>query len=132
MPFYEIDQIPKKHPKLTPMTTQQTVPGELMKANISIKPEGKGPLLHEHPNEEQFSLVLEGNLHCILGDEDRIVGPGVLIHIPRNTPHRSRPVGGPAKIFSVKSPVGDGDMNQDYNEAEGAEEAEKRYPKESE
>jgi hypothetical protein len=27
----------------------------------------------------------------------------------------------------VKSPAGDGDLDQDYNKAEGAEEAEKRF-----
>lgn len=129
MPFYEIDKIPKIHPELTPLTTQQTVPGEFMKANISHKPEGQGPLLHVHANEEQFELILEGKLQCILGDEERIVGPGMLIHIPRNTYHRSRPVGGPAVVFAVKSPVGDGNMNYDYKEAEGAEEDDKRFKK---
>ena len=37
--------------------------------------------LHEHPNEEQFSLVLSGQLHFVLGDEDRVVGPGTLVHV---------------------------------------------------
>jgi quercetin dioxygenase-like cupin family protein len=128
VPFYEIDDIPKKNPDLTPRTTQQTVPGELMKANVTNKPDGEGPPLHSHPNEEQFTLILEGKLHYILGDEEKIVGPGELIYVPRNTPHRSRPVDGPARYFSVKSPVGDGDMNQDYQKAAGAEEAEDRYP----
>ena len=36
-------------------------------------------------------------------------------------------VGGPAVFFTVKSPAGDGDLDQDYNRAEGAEEAEKRF-----
>jgi hypothetical protein len=37
-------------------------------------------------------------------------------------------VGGPATFFTVKYPAGSGDLNQDYNKAEGAEEAEKKYP----
>jgi len=38
-----------------------------------------------------------------------------------------RAIGGPAVFFTVKSPAGDGDLDQDYNRAEGAEEAEKRF-----
>jgi uncharacterized protein (DUF1919 family) len=53
---------------------------------------------------------------------------GDLIHIPRFTPHRSRAVEGTAVFFTVKYPAGSGDLNQDYNKAAGAEEAEKKYP----
>jgi quercetin dioxygenase-like cupin family protein len=106
----------------------QSVAGEFMKAGIVTKPESEGPPLHMHPNEEQFTLILEGKLHMIVGDEDRIVERGDLIHIPRFTPHRSRAVEGPAVFFTVKSPAGDGDLNQDYHKAEGAEKAEERFP----
>ena len=99
-----------------------------MKAGIVTKEEGAGPPLHMHPNEEQFALVLEGKLHYVLGDEERIAQKGDLIHIPRNTNHRSRAVGGPAKFFAVKSPCGNGELDQDYNLVEGAEEAEKSFP----
>lgn len=50
-----------------------------------------------------------------------------MIHIPRFTNHRSRAIGGTAVFFTVKSPAGDGDLDQDYNRAQGAEEAEKRF-----
>ena len=56
------------------------------------------------------------------------VGPGTLVHIPRNTPHRSRPVNGPATYIAFKSPPGNGDMNQDYNKRSEAGEAEALYP----
>lgn len=118
----------EKKGKLNPNLLSKSVAGEFMKAGIATRPEEEGNPLHMHPNEEQFTLVLEGRIHFILGDEDRIVGPGNLIHIPRFTNHRSRPVGGPALTFAVKSPAGDGEMTQDYNKAEGAEEAEKLYP----
>jgi quercetin dioxygenase-like cupin family protein len=98
-----------------------------MKAGIVTKPDEEGPPLHMHPNEEQFTLVLEGKLHFVLGDEERICERGDLIHIPRFTNHRSRAIGGPAVFFTVKSPAGDGDLDQDYNRAEGAEEAERRF-----
>jgi mannose-6-phosphate isomerase-like protein (cupin superfamily) len=99
-----------------------------MKCSVVTKPDAEGPPLHEHPNEEQFTLVLSGQLHFVLGDEDRIIGPGTLIHVPRNTRHRSRPVNGPATYITVKSPAGDGNMNQDYNKRPEAEAIEALYP----
>jgi len=128
MPIYHIAKMKKEHPKLNPKMIFQTATGEFMKAGIVTKPEGEGPPLHMHPNEEQFTLILVGKLHLILGDEDCIVERGDLIHIPRFTNHRSRAVGGPAKFFTVKSPAGTGDLNQDYHQAEGAEKAEEKYP----
>lgn len=128
MPIYQIAEMKKTNPDVNPAMIMQTVVGEFMKAGIVTKPVGEGPPLHNHPNEEQFTLILEGKLHFILGDEDRIVERGDLIHIPRFTDHRSRAIDGPAVFFTVKSPAGDGDLNQDYHKAESAEKAEEKYP----
>jgi mannose-6-phosphate isomerase-like protein (cupin superfamily) len=130
MPFYLVDEMAVKHEGVNPLIQSRTAVGEFMKVGIVTKPEGIGPSLHEHPNEEQFNLILEGEMHFIVGDEDRIVGPGTLVHIPRNTKHRSRPVNGPCTVFAVKSPAGDGRMIQDYRKASDAEAeaAERRYP----
>jgi quercetin dioxygenase-like cupin family protein len=128
MPIYHIAEMKKDRPDLNPAMIIQTVVGEFMKAGIVTKPASEGPPLHMHPNEEQFTLVLEGKLHMILGDEDRIVERGDLIHIPRFTPHRSRAVEGTAVFFTVKYPAGSGDLNQDYNKVEGAEKAEEKFP----
>ncbi len=128
MPIYHIAEMKAQRPEVNPAMIIQSVTGEFMKAGIVTKPDGEGPPLHLHPNEEQFTLVLEGKLHFILGDADRIVERGDLIHIPRFTPHRSRAVGGPAVFFTVKYPAGTGDLNQDYHKAPGAEDAEKKFP----
>lgn len=128
MPIYHIAEMNKENPDVNPAMIIQSVAGEFMKAGIVTKPEGEGPPLHHHPNEEQFTLVLEGKLHFILGNEERIVERGDLIHIPRFTDHRSRSVDGPATFFTVKSPSGDGDLQQDYNKSDGAEKAEEKYP----
>lgn len=129
MPIYHIADIEKRKARVNPAIESQSVVGELMKAGIVRKPEGEGPPLHMHPNEEQFTLILEGKLHYILGDEDCIVKPGDLIHIPRHTNHRSRPVDGPAVFFTVKSPAGKtGELSEDYNLVAGAEKAEEKYP----
>ncbi len=128
MPIYHIAEMKEERPDLNPAMITKTVVGEFMKAGIVTKPEGEGPSLHMHPNEEQFTLILEGKLHMIVGDEDVIVERGDLVHIPRFTQHRSRAVGGTAVFFTVKYPAGSGDLNQDYYKVEGAEEAEKKYP----
>jgi len=125
MPFYKIAEMQQNPSTANPEQFVQTAVGEFMKAGIVTKPDEEGPPLHMHPNEEQFTLVLEGKLHFVLGDEERICERGDLIHIPRFTNHRSRAIGGPAIFFTVKSPAGDGDLDQDYNRAEGAEEAER-------
>lgn len=128
MPFYQIAEMVKNNSEINPAISAKSVPGEYMKAGIVTKPEGEGPPLHMHPNEEQFTLILEGQLHYILGDEDKIVGPGDMIHIPRSTNHRSRAINGEATFFTVKSPAGSGELDQDYNMADDADNAENLYP----
>ena len=128
MPFYEIDEIEKSPSKVNTAITSGAVVGEFMKFGVVTKPDAEGPPLHEHPNEEQFTLVLAGQMHFILGEEDRVIGPGTLVHIPRNTRHRSRPVNGPATFITIKSPAGDGNLDQDYTKRAEAEEIEALYP----
>ena len=128
MPFYKFAAMGQNAATLNPKLLARSVAGEFMKAALVTRPEGEGNPLHMHPNEEQFLFVLEGKVHFILGDEDRIVGPGELIHVPRNVYHRSRSVDGPAVTLSVKSPAGSGDMNEDYNKSEKSDDAEKLYP----
>jgi quercetin dioxygenase-like cupin family protein len=122
MPFYEINNIEKKPGSVNEKIQAGAVVGEFMKFGVVTKPDAEGPPLHE------FTLVIEGQLHFILGDEDRVVGPGTLVHIPRNTRHRSRPVNGPATFITIKSPAGDGNLDQDYNKRPEAEEMEALYP----
>jgi quercetin dioxygenase-like cupin family protein len=128
MPFYDIDEIEKSRSRVNSNIESGAVVGEFMKFGVVTKPDAEGPPLHEHPNEEQFTLVLSGQMHFILGDEDRVVGPGTLVHIPRNTRHRSRPVNGPATFITIKSPAGDGRLDQDYKRRAEAEEIEALYP----
>ncbi|MEE9275331.1 MAG: cupin domain-containing protein [bacterium] len=125
MPFYKLSELEKK-PAEVAEGSMQTVPGELMKAGVFTYPEGPGPPAHFHPNEEQFALVLEGKLHMALGDEDKILGPGDLIHVPRNTIHGMRVLEGPAVLFTAKSPAGDGSLTQDYCVADNADEIRER------
>jgi quercetin dioxygenase-like cupin family protein len=129
MPFYIPKEMEQGHSSVNKTVTNYTGIGEFMKAGLVTKPEGEGPPLHMHPNEEQWTYIVKGQLHYVLGDEERIVEAGDFIHIPRFTNHRSRAINGPATFFTVKSPAGDGDLAQDYNMADedAAKNAEASY-----
>ena len=121
MPFYKIEEMETKYSEVGPATAK-TVAGELMKAGLVTYQTGEGPPPHFHPNEEQFMLVISGKMNMILGEEDKEFMSGDLIHIPRNTRHGIFTTEGPAVFFAVKSPCGDGTLDQDYNKAVDAEE----------
>ena len=129
MPFYIPKEMKAGHSEVNPKVSNYKGVGEFMKAAVVTKPEGEGPPLHMHPNEEQWTYIISGQMHYVLGDEERILEAGDFVHIPRNTNHRSRAINGPATFFTVKSPAGDGSLTQDYNMVEGkaSEEAEKKY-----
>ena len=120
MPFYKISEM-ETIPTAVGNGAVQMTAGELMKAAMVTYRMGDGPPPHFHPNEEQFILMLEGKFNMILGDETRVVEAGDLIHIPRNTRHGIHVLEGPARFFHVKSPVGDGHMEGDYNQAADAD-----------
>lgn len=42
---------------------------------------------HSHPHE-QVGIVVEGHARFIIGDEERVLGPGDMYIIPGDTPHR--------------------------------------------
>jgi quercetin dioxygenase-like cupin family protein len=121
MPFYKILEMEAKKSSSGPAMAK-SVAGELMKAGVVTYQDGEGPTPHFHPNEEQYMLMIEGKLNMILGDEEQIIEKGDMVHIPRNTRHGVVAVGGPAVFFAVKSPCGDGNLDQDYNRAGDADE----------
>lgn len=125
MPFYKTSEMQAQRSKVGP-SESKSVAGELIKVGVVTYQEGEGPPPHFHPNEEQFMYVLEGKMRMVLGDEEQVIGPGTLVHIPRNIRHGVCAVGGPAVFFAAKSPVGTGDLSQDYNKAKDADEVWKR------
>lgn len=48
---------------------------------------------HVHPNSDEAFLVIEGELLIDLEDRSERVKAGQLFTVPRNTRHRTRPVG---------------------------------------
>jgi quercetin dioxygenase-like cupin family protein len=129
MPFYNMSDLEKIEIELGAATVQ-SIAGEFMKAGTVTYPMGGGPPPHVHPNEEQFVLMLKGKLNMILDNETRVVEKGDLIHIPRNVRHGIHILEGPAVFYTVKSPAGDGDLYQDYNEAKDADEVKRQLARE--
>lgn len=100
--------------------------GEFMKVGIVTYEEGEGPPPHFHPNDEQFILVLEGRAAFLLGEEVTSIGPGDLVHIPRNEVHGIRVIAGPVRFFACKSPSGSGKLSEDYNDVPNVAELQER------
>jgi quercetin dioxygenase-like cupin family protein len=100
--------------------------GELIKVGIYTYQAGEMPPPHIHPNDEQFAYVLEGRAAHLCGDEITVVGPGDLIHVPRNTVHGMRILDAPIRMFSSKSPAGSGKLSEDYVAVANVAELEQR------
>ena len=120
MPFYKVSEMAESRVAAQPMGRFKGLAGELMKVGFVTYPKGKMSRPHYHPNEEQFLLILEGSRYVIVGDEERVVEPGDLVHIPQGAKHGGRRLTDKAVFFAAKSPCGNGDLAQDYNEAPDA------------
>jgi quercetin dioxygenase-like cupin family protein len=67
---------------------------------------GKAHRFHTHPGREEVIYVLEGTAEQWVGTEKRLLNPGEMAHIPRNTPHATYNSGGSVlKFLAILSPV---------------------------
>lgn len=75
-----------------------------------LQPGTPGPVPHRHSREDEFWLVLEGQLEFRIGERGErtfIAGPGATVFGPRGIPHTFKAVGtGPARYAIVISPAG--------------------------
>ncbi len=70
---------------------RRLITGErMMLAHVYLK---KGCVVPRHSHEnEQLTYVLEGALRFWIGEDEReelVVGPGEVLHIPSNVPHKA-------------------------------------------
>jgi mannose-6-phosphate isomerase-like protein (cupin superfamily) len=70
--------------------------------------------------------MLEGRVAHLLGDEIVTIGPGDLVHIPRNTVHGIRILESPCRFFTCKSPAGSGQLSEDYTDIPNVDELNRR------
>ena len=59
---------------------------------------------HRHPHE-QMSLIVQGKVKFILGDDERIVGPGDVLHFPSNFWHGATMLDEEVILIDVFSPI---------------------------
>jgi mannose-6-phosphate isomerase-like protein (cupin superfamily) len=82
--------MPEQPLKLTPsetVTIRSSSP-ELLEVEGRWGPRGKPPPGHYHPRQEEHFEVLEGTLAAIVDGEERELGPGETLDIPRGTAHK--------------------------------------------
>ncbi|MBA7657604.1 hypothetical protein ES703_65543 [subsurface metagenome] len=82
--FEEQEQIPVAPDYST--TEAAWIKGDRMHILMGHKKKGSGSRPHRHPNE-QFIYVLKGHLKATVEDQEKIVSPGGLIHVPSNALH---------------------------------------------
>ncbi len=69
-------------------------------------PPGGAHRFHIHPGREEIIYVLQGEAEQWVGEQSRILKPGEIASIPKNTPHATRNTGSAPLIFlAILSPV---------------------------
>mgnify|MGYP000451121701 FL=1 len=126
MPVYKAEDMQATPDVVNPNVMMKQFGGDLIKVGIVTYQEGEVPPPHSHPNDEQWIYLLEGRLAHLLGDEVFAIGPGDLVHIPRNTVHGIRILEGPCRFFTCKSPAGSGNLSEDYTAVPNLEELQRR------
>ena len=126
MPFYKAQDMQATPDVVNPNVMMMQFGGEFIKVGIVTYEAGEVPPPHSHPNDEQWIYMLEGRLAHLLDDEIVTVGPGDLVHIPRNTVHGIRLLESPCRFFTCKSPAGSGNLSEDYTEVPNVTELEQR------
>jgi quercetin dioxygenase-like cupin family protein len=82
---------------------------------------GKAHRFHIHPGREEVIYVLEGAAEQWVGKEKRLLHPGEMAHIPRNTAHATynRSDAAILKFLAILSPVNaEGEFSVDVFDSE--------------
>ena len=69
-------------------------------------PQGFSPPTHVHAHEDQLLFVVEGAVTARLGDDERPVGEGEAVWLPRGVPHTFRVDSDGARLLEVTTPGG--------------------------
>jgi quercetin dioxygenase-like cupin family protein len=78
---------------------------QLMLCRVDILP-GEGHNFHRHPELEEIIYVIEGEAEQWVDREKRILKPGEIAHIPRDTVHATfNPTGSNITIVAILSPA---------------------------
>jgi quercetin dioxygenase-like cupin family protein len=76
--------------KLKFLVTAEDSKGELLRAELQVKPGGEGPPLHYHPIQSETFEVVKGKLSLLCDGEKVILGPGEKFTAQPNSAHKWR------------------------------------------
>jgi len=81
--------------------------GSLSLVEHPLQPRALGSPMHTHRNEDEYSVVLEGQVGAQIGDQTVVAGPGDVLVKPRGVPHAFwNPADRPARLLEIISPAG--------------------------
>ena len=126
MPVFKAQDMKATPDVVNPHVMMMQFGGDLIKVGIVTYKKGETPPPHSHPNDEQWIYMLEGRVAHLLDDEIINIGPGDLVHIPRNTVHGISLLESPGKFITFKSPAGSGGLSEDYTAVPNVEELQRR------
>ena len=92
--------------QLRPLIDRTTAPVSQCSLAEETLPPGKTVLRHHHEVIEEIYYILSGTGRMRLGEDERIVGSGDAIFIPRETPHELTNTGSePMRIILACGPA---------------------------
>lgn len=104
MSGYFVDKSNCSHHSIFPGVDIYTRAGrEMMLSLVEFEPEAVVEA-HSHPHE-QVGIVVEGRARFIVGDEERILGPGDMYIIPGGVEHRVIALEERVKALDIFHPI---------------------------
>jgi mannose-6-phosphate isomerase-like protein (cupin superfamily) len=95
--------------KITPtesVTVRENTP-EMLEVEANYGSASREPPKHHHPSQDEHFAVLEGSIRVRAGDDERTLGVGDEIDIPRGTVHKMwNPGSGDARVLWQTRPAG--------------------------
>jgi quercetin dioxygenase-like cupin family protein len=80
---------------------------DVLEVEALLAPARRTPAVHEHPAQDESFEVLEGAVRVWVDGEERLLGPGDMIDIPRGTAHATANAGtAPARMLVQVRPAG--------------------------
>lgn len=86
MPFYRWDEMKRRNLVKTTDSEGSLVLGKFLTATRQVQPPGKVTRPHTHGCEQMLQVV-EGEGWFCVGEEEKTVGAGEIVHIPEGTLH---------------------------------------------
>ena len=81
--------------------------GRLSLVEHPLQPRALGSPMHTHRDEDEYSVVLEGQVGAQIGAQAVVAGPGDVLVKPRGVPHAFwNPADEPARLLEIISPAG--------------------------